>query len=77
MTEWKTTSVVYIAKLAVGYSSPHKVSKSINGLELRFMQQLLFYFISHISFGFEPIGDRGVTELASALKHNESMVDLR
>jgi len=28
-------------------------------------------------FGFEPIGDRGVTELASALKHNESMVDLR
>ena len=32
---------------------------------------------SLISFGFEPLGDRGVTELASSLEHNDSLIEIR
>ena len=33
--------------------------------------------LSPVSFGFEPIGDRGVINLASALEHNESLEEIR
>ena len=40
---------------------------------------IYFYllFLPYYSLGFEPIGDAGVTHLASALIHNEALIELR